>query len=115
MTLAICITCGHEKVGAFTTCGECGFEPTDPVDRAKSIALSDANMSTQELRAIGEQIKSGVDPSFDAESIAATAAQLQRAPGNEVPLGCRIAVWIPVAVMVGLLGFVAVLYGWCLR
>lgn len=65
MTLAICINCGAEKVGAFTPCRKCGFDRQAPEDQGKALALSDHNMSSAELRETAARIKTGEELKFD--------------------------------------------------
>jgi len=80
MTVAICIQCGHEKVGALTPCRKCTFTPELLEDQAKSILLSDHCYSVAELRQIGQRITSGERPSFDESRIAAMVADMARLP-----------------------------------
>lgn len=70
MTLAICINCGDEKVGAWTECVSCGFVPESDDDLMKSLALSDWFLiNSEELRhEWAESIKSGVKPALDMET-----------------------------------------------
>jgi len=65
VTLAICIVCGAHKFGAFVTCEECGFEPTDLADKAKSLALSDHNFPPVELDKFSKTLKSHEAVSID--------------------------------------------------
>ena len=72
MTLAICIECGAEKVGAFTVCAACGFTPSTPEE-----------------------------PPFDDQWIEELAEQIREGPDlSRGPLGCRIAVWSLIAIMI---------------
>jgi hypothetical protein len=73
MTLAICIVCGSQKFGAFVPCQECGFEPTDLADKAKSLMLSDHNLPPGELQKYSETIKSHEDIPYDFIVLAALA------------------------------------------
>ena len=65
MTLAICLRCGAEKVGAFTSCLRCGFTPETSEDQAKSIMLSDHNVAAAELKQVSQQIQAGQQPTFN--------------------------------------------------
>lgn len=69
MTLAICIKCGNQKHGALTPCLECGFDPSSPQDQTKSVALSDHNLTPEELAAVGQRIQAGEPLDFDEASI----------------------------------------------
>ncbi len=73
MTLAICIVCGAEKFGAFVPCGECGFEPTELADKAKSLALSDHHSPPAELDKFSRALKDGVGVPFEPISLAVIA------------------------------------------
>lgn len=99
MTVAICIRCGHEKLGAFTTCKDCHFTPELWEDKAKALTLSDHINDIADLRRIGERIKSGEPFRFDESQIAAMAAELPKLPEPKMPLGCQIAIWTPIVVM----------------
>ena len=65
MTLAICIKCGAEKIGALTPCIRCSFDPQNPEDQAKSIMLSDHNMAAADLRNVSIQMQEGKQITFD--------------------------------------------------
>ncbi len=99
MTLAICIKCGEEKLGAFTPCRQCRFTPELMEDKAKALLLSDHYQKVVELRQIGQRIKAGERLSFDEGQIAEMAEELTRMPEVKMPLGCQIAVWIPIIFM----------------
>jgi hypothetical protein len=73
VTLAICIVCGAQKFGAFVPCGECGFEPTELADKAKSLALSDHHFPPAELDKFSRALKDGVGVPFDPISLAVVA------------------------------------------
>jgi len=49
MTIAVCLNCASMKFGAWTPCSECGYDPLNLEDRAKSLMLSDHFYSQQEL------------------------------------------------------------------
>jgi hypothetical protein len=114
VTLAVCVQCGHPKVGALVGCGHCSFEPTTPTDQARSILLSDRHLSPDALHDAGAQIQLHGAPPLDERAVEAIAAQLAASGPLVMPLGCRIAVWTPVVLMVALLVFVVVLYAHCL-
>ncbi len=109
MTVAICIQCGEEKFGAFTPCTKCHFMPELMEDKAKALLLCDHLRDVAELRQIGQRIKAGEKSSFDEGQIAAMAEDLARMPEAKMPLGCRIAVWIPIVIMFTLIALLVAL------
>ena len=115
MTLAVCLQCGSMKVGALTPCPGCGYDPSgDDVAIAKALLLSDQHASPASLEAASQRIKAGEPPELDKDQSAQLATGLPRdLPAS--PVGCRVAVWTPVMVMVLLGLFVAYLYGVLLR
>lgn len=69
MTVAICLNCGARKFGALVPCMACGFEPKDEEEKAKSVLLSDHNLSAADLGNVSERIKSGQRVNFDPASV----------------------------------------------
>ena len=61
MTVAVCIRCGAIKIGAYSTCEECGFTPDYENDSEKKICLllTDHFNSVEELEKIGKAIAGG--------------------------------------------------------
>ena len=57
MALAVCIKCGEQKLGAFTECGDCGFEPARPKDKARSMFLSEHHFSVSDLDVSAARIR----------------------------------------------------------
>ena len=112
MTLAICIRCGSEKIGALTPCSHCGFAPeNDRHAQAKSLLYCDRHMTPEQLRAVGEALRGGAAPSFDEVALASLVSELERHSGApSPPIGCRIFVWSLLAVMVALLVFVITVF-----
>ncbi len=70
MTIAICIACGAQKFGAFTSCQACGFQPRTVIDEAKSLMLSDHNFPPEELYKFKVMIESRQEPPYDPVSLA---------------------------------------------
>lgn len=70
MTIAICIACGAEKFGAFVCCPRCGYEPQTTIDKAKSLMLSDRNLSTGQLHDCKALIEAGKEVPYDPISLA---------------------------------------------
>lgn len=69
MTQAICLKCGNEKHGALTPCSKCGFLPSDVVDRAKSILLSDHHVERADLKALASTIAERNEPEFPEDAL----------------------------------------------
>lgn len=69
MTLAICIACGDEKIGAWDECTSCGFMPSSEDEQMLSLALSDWFLPgrTDEWEMVRRQIKAGERPALDDE------------------------------------------------
>ncbi len=67
------MVCGAQKFGAFVPCGECGFEPTELADKAKSLALSDHHFPSAELDKFSRALKDGEGVPFDPISLAVVA------------------------------------------
>ena len=111
MTLAICLECGCKKQGALTLCAECGFTPSTEAEQAKSMLLSDHNMTADQLAANGAMIKAGEGLRFDEDSVGEMAALIRDNPDLlKMPVGCRIFVWAPFAILFILLVVIAVIY-----
>lgn len=108
MTFAICWKCGTQKVGALTACANCGLSPTSPTEKAKSLLLSDHHRDASELTRLGHEIATGKGVVFDDFELEALANFVANDP--QARLGCKIAVWIPVVVLVLLAVGVLVLF-----
>ena len=103
MTLAICLKCGTRKHGAWITCPSCGFTPESNEDQARALLLTDHNYNQEQLQEIGAAIANGVPPDFNEEQI----AEIAKGVGDsELPVGCKIAVWIPIVVLIVLVALV---------
>ena len=111
MTLAVCLECGHEKPGALTSCAECGFAPSTEVEQAKSMLLSDHNMTADQLAASGAMIRAGEVCRFDDDSVGNMVALIRENPDLlRMPVAFRIAVWTPLVILFVLLVVIAVIY-----
>jgi hypothetical protein len=97
MTLAICWKCGSRKVGALSACSSCGAFPTVASDQAKSILLSDHYRDADELAQAGQQIASGGTVAFDDGEVERLTQAVAKVP--PLPIGCQIAVWVPIVVL----------------
>src|SRR5439155_5748389 len=69
MTLAMCLSCGSQKFGAYVACPVCGFEPVAPIDKAKSMMLSDHTLDSTQLSQLGDAIRRGAQLPFDPVSL----------------------------------------------
>ena len=79
MTRAICIRCGADKLGAFTACFACRFDPTAPFDKeamAKSLLLSDNRQDDRHLDDAGAVLASGRALTWPQDEVAALAAKI---------------------------------------
>ena len=100
MTLAICLKCGAEKRGAFTTCTACGYVPQEPEDMAKSLLLSDHNMNHQDLAAVAASIRAGLQPQFNSDQLEEVASTIgQDFNSMKPPVGCLIVWYAPIVIM----------------
>jgi hypothetical protein len=70
--------------------------------------LSDHYRDPRELEQVGEQIAHGGTVAFDDAEVERLAQAVANAP--PLPLGCRIAVWVPIVVLVLLVLFILVLF-----
>jgi hypothetical protein len=116
MTLAICLQCGHEKLGAFTPCPACGYDPSgDNLAEAKALLLSDHHATADELRAASAMIKEGKEVPFSRSVIDRIVAELAKAPRSaKMPIGCAILMWSPIGFVL-LLGLLEVITLWMRR
>lgn len=62
MTVAICISCGATKFGAWVGCHNCGFQPDNPIDKAKSLLLTDHYLEPSGLNSVSALIRHKADP-----------------------------------------------------
>lgn len=111
MTLAICLERGRKKRGALTLCVECGFTPSTEAEQAKSILLSDHNMTADQLAANGAMIRAGEVFRFNDDSVDEMAALIRENQDLlKMPMSWKIAVWTPFAILFILLVVIAVIY-----
>lgn len=78
MTVAICISCGKEKWGAFNQCDNCGFIPSTEDDLAESVFLSDHYFKKNTLEEISLAFQSGNPPKIDPKSKEMIKSQLHQ-------------------------------------
>ena len=96
MTQAVCIVCGASKVGAWTECRSCEFEPRTGIELVSSLAYSDQGRYKSVLNTlpglISQQI-AGLDGSGGAVSIDLSLIQEAidwiRNPSHRDPLTLR--------------------------
>jgi hypothetical protein len=108
MTMAICTKCGEKKLGALTACRGCRFEPTDTVDQAKSMLLSDHHLSPKELETASQSLRHGQPPIFDEASIKEMVEIMDISKPTYI-LGVRKTSWI----MIGIAIVIGSLFGTC--
>jgi hypothetical protein len=99
MTIAVCIRCGRMKVGAFTPCSSCQFTPQEPEELAKSVLLSDRVTDREELNKASERLQAGGDVGFDEQAVAEWATAIAT---NQLrmPIGCIVACYAPIVILV---------------
>ena len=71
MTIALCLNCGKQKVGAFSDCPHCGVASKTEEEMTKSLMMSDHHVTIGELDRAGEKIKNGEDLEFDEQALRA--------------------------------------------
>ena len=69
MTQAVCLSCGEFKIGALTTCPNCGHHPITLDDRAAHFICCDQLNTLEDLKSISQRIKSGETIQFNPEHI----------------------------------------------
>jgi hypothetical protein len=69
VTVAVCLHCGAYKVGAFTLCPACGYEPHDDESLTKHLMVTDHYLSAEQLDDISQRVKAGVVLTFDPASM----------------------------------------------
>lgn len=79
MTIAICMRCGDEKFGSFTSCKRCNFRPTTEDEMVWSVCVSDHHLNRETLSEIGEQIKAGNVPMIAPDTHKQMLEQLRKA------------------------------------
>jgi hypothetical protein len=99
MTLAICLKCGARKIGALVPCVSCGYEPKEEQDKAKSVLLSDHNLSKEALVEMAERIKSGQPVTFDEGSVQ-SFVEAVRVAEQERPFGGPWAAWLTCGIVI---------------
>jgi hypothetical protein len=65
MTIAICISCGGEKVGAWTPCPVCDYKPQTKDDAMLSVALSEWFLDDELRGQWARRIQAGIKPQLD--------------------------------------------------
>ena len=115
MTIAICLNCGTQKVGAFTRCPGCSYDPAVEPDRrrqAQCLALSDHYLKPDALLKLSQQLKAKVAIPWDEPLLDSLVHQLetQQNPLLKAPIGCSYIVWGLIALMLGLLALVIFLF-----
>jgi len=78
VTRAVCVNCGQGKVGAFTRCVSCHYDPEKEGKevQARSLLLSDRYLTLGQLKEAGERIRSGEGYPFDEAEVGEVAGKL---------------------------------------
>jgi hypothetical protein len=71
MTIALCLNCGEQKIGAFSPCPHCQFTPKTEEEWTKSLLMSDHHVTIEELETAGEKITNGEELEFDEQALKA--------------------------------------------
>lgn len=109
MTYAICIKCGHGKLGAFTPCTKCGFVPESRSDQARSMILCDHNADRATLDAAGAQLRAGQPLTYDEAGVEKMAAEFEEFAKHMPPgfgRGCAVFGWMLTGIIVALLAMI---------
>ena len=69
MTLAVCLSCGEFKTGAFSSCPNCGHHPVTLDDRAAHFICCDQLNTPGDLQGIAKKIQSGEKLKFRPEEL----------------------------------------------
>jgi hypothetical protein len=101
MTVAVCLQCGELKLGAFNTCDQCGYSPSDDESLTKHLLVTDHYHSREMLDSIAAQIKSGAPIEFDPETL--QAAWVSQAALDAKSKAFRRACWIAFALVLAII------------
>jgi hypothetical protein len=64
MTAGVCLNCGARKIGAFTPCHSCGYQPSTDEDFTRHLLATDHHRSKDELDTIAEAVRHGEPVEF---------------------------------------------------
>jgi hypothetical protein len=121
VTRAVCIACGADKIGAFTPCFECRFDPSKPFDKvamARSLVLSDHHQDAAGLDDASAVLRSGRALKWPDDDIARIGERIEteypaveREIAATAPAPSHRAPWIllviSVLILAGLVAFLA--------
>jgi hypothetical protein len=79
------------KHGALTPCGNCGFDPSEPEDKAKAMILTDHWLSEGHLEQIAALLRSGREPKYPEDALVKYEQMFTENPdlGPPFPKGLR--------------------------
>lgn len=77
MNLPVCLSCGARKFGPWLDCPVCGFRPTNPVERAKSMFLSEQYLDAVSLGTASSLIRHRAEPQFDSLSLVTLTTEIE--------------------------------------
>ncbi len=80
MTLAICLKCGAEKLGAFTPCPRCKYMPESEDELSTSVFLTDHYQDESSLKEAGRKIAAG-EPIYLDDEMVSNMSQTLRSTG----------------------------------
>lgn len=75
MTVAICLVCGAQKLGAFNPCPQCLWQPMRDEDRVRSMLLSDHYHPAEQLAEWGQAVAGGTELALPDEVLRDALAQ----------------------------------------
>jgi len=81
MTIAVCLSCGEFKTGAFASCPKCDHHPVTLDDRAAHYICCDQCNTVEDLKSIAKRIQGGEKLKFrpeDLVEIKSTLAEEQK-------------------------------------
>jgi hypothetical protein len=78
VTVATCVQCGEFKFGAWLPCRVCGFQPSTPAEKAKSLLASDHYFSPEYLGRAGEQLRTGHPLLFSEAQVKSLAKGIEK-------------------------------------
>ena len=106
MTVAVCLHCGAMKIGAWTPCPRCGYNPETPEDQAKHLMASDHHFDQAGLENISARIEQGLPLTFNPQQVEELATSIRNTP----PLGAKARLYVFGCLAAVILVVVGVLY-----
>ena len=82
MTVAVCLSCGEFKTGAFASCPKCSHHPVTLDDRAASFICCDQCSTVEDLKSYAKRIKRGERLKFRPDDLAKIKSVLAETQKN---------------------------------